>query len=179
MFGGRRATLVLLSTLALFVASARAGATPMVLYSVTDLGGGLFQYDLTVDNDGGGEDLAGLNILYGDSVFGLDGSSIIGAPPGWLYFAPLPPLIDDLNYFSLDPGADVPIDGTLAGFFFQSSTDPNTLSGDDFAVEGIGADSATQIDLGIAKRVPEPGALLLLAAGGAVLTSGRGRRLRR
>ena len=57
----------------------------------------------------------------------------------------------------------------VAGFSFQSATDPDTLDGADFAVEGIGADSGTQIDLGIAKRVPEPGASLLLAAFGALL----------
>ena len=51
------------------------------------------------------------------------------------------------------------------GFSFVSATDPDTLTGDDFAVEGIGADSATQIDLGIAQRVPEPSrAGLLLGA---------------
>jgi len=173
----RRRTLgTLLGALALLLAGARAGATPMVTYSVTDLGLGVYQYDLIVCNDGGSEDLAGLNILHGDSVFGLDGSSSIGAPPDWLYFEPVPGLIDDLNYFSLNPNADVEIGQMVGGFSFQSATDPNSLSGNEFAVEGIGADSGTQIDLGIAMLMPEPRALLLLAAGAALLTVWRFRR---
>ena len=60
----------------------------------------------------------------------------------------------------------------------MSTTAPDTLSGDDFAVEGIGADSATQIDLGIAVLVPEPSAFVLLAAAGLVGRAGvRSRRL--
>jgi hypothetical protein len=155
-----------------------ASALPVVQYSVTDLGGGLFQYDLLVDNDDGGEGLSGLNILHGNSVFGLDGTSTIGEPTGWSSFAPLPPLIDDLNYFSLSTGSDIPVDGSLGGFSFQSTTDPDTLEGDDFAVEGIGADSATQIDLGTALLVPEPSAFVLLVAAGVVGCAGvRSRRL--
>jgi hypothetical protein len=151
---------------ALLVAGSGAQALPIVTYSVDELGGGLFQYNLTVNNDGGGEALAGLNVLYAGSVFGLDGSSTIGAPGDWAWFAPLPPLIDDLNYFSLSPAGDVAIGGTLGGFSFQSSTDPDTLAGEDFAVEGIGADSATQINLGVAQLVPEPALVLLLGGGG-------------
>ncbi len=161
----RRCRLALLLA-ALLVTSSAAFALPMVQYSVTDLGGGLFQYNLLVDNDDGAEGLSGLNILHGNSVFGLSGASTIGEPSGWGSFAPLPPLIDDLNYFSLSTATDIPVDSSLGGFSFQSITDPNTLAGDDFAVEGIGADSATQIDLGIAQLLPEPSlGVLLLAAG--------------
>jgi len=46
-----------------------------------------------------------------------------------------------------------------------SALDPDSIDGDDFHVEGIGADSASQIDLGNAQLVPEPAtAVLLLAA---------------
>lgn len=164
---------------ALLVTGSAVSALPVVQYSVTDLGGGLFEYDLVVDNDGGGEGLSGLNILHGGSVFGLDGTSTIGEPAGWSSFSPLPPLIDDLNYFSLSTGSDIPIDGSLGGFSFQSTTDPGTLSADDFAVEGIGADSASQIDLGIAQLLPEPSTLALVLAGlagwGAKASRGRSR----
>jgi hypothetical protein len=159
---------------ALLSTGSGAVALPVVTYTVDDLGGGLFQYDLLVDNDGGVA-LSGLNVLHGGSVFGLDGSSTIGAPAGWSSFAPLPPLIDDLVYFSLAEASDIPADGSLGGFSFQSQTDPDTLSGDDFAVEGIDAALATQIDLGVAMRVPEPALALLLAAGCLGARRARGR----
>ena len=167
---GRYGRKMLLLLALLLAVGKSASALPVVQYSVTDLGGGIFQYDLMVDNDGGAEGLSGLNILHGGSVFGLSSASTIGEPAGWMSFAPLPSLIDDLNYFSLTPASDIPVGDSLGGFSFESPTDPDTLAGDDFAVEGIGADSATQIDLGIA-QLPEPSlpALLLLAglAGGA------------
>jgi hypothetical protein len=142
-----------------------ASALPVVQYSVSDLGGGLFQYNLSVDNDDGGEALSGLKILYADSVFGLDQDSVIGAPAGWMSFAPLPPLVHDLNYFSLAAGTDIPIDGALSGFSFRSTTDPDTIDGLDFTVEGIGSETASQIPLGVAVPVPEPSTTLLLALG--------------
>jgi hypothetical protein len=150
---------------ALLVTGSGASALPSVTYTVTPLGGGLWEYELTVDNDGGAA-LSGLNVLHGNSVFGLDDGSTIGAPGGWSSFAPLPPFVDDLNWFSLAPASDVPADGSLGGFSFVSGTDPDTLGGDDFAVEGIDAEEATQLDLGVALRVPEPALALLLAAAG-------------
>jgi hypothetical protein len=81
----------------LLATGSAASALPVVQYTVSYLGGGFFQYDLVVDNDDGSEGLSGLNILHGNSVFGLDGTSTIGEPAGWSSFAPLPPLIDDLN----------------------------------------------------------------------------------
>jgi hypothetical protein len=142
----------------------RASALPIVTYTTLDLGGGVFLYQLSVDNTGGGEPLGGLEVLHGDTVFGLDGSSTIVAPPGWLYFAPVPGLVDDLDYFSLSSSTEIPVGGTLGGFSFESMRDPASLGPTDFAVEGIGGDSATQIDLGYAKNVPEPSCLVLLAA---------------
>jgi|GEM_PF-2396319 len=158
-----------LAGLALLATGAAASAVPVVTYTVEDLGGGLFQYDLTLHNTGGTEALAGLNVLHGDSVFGLDGGSAIGTPSGWTAFAPLPSLLDDLHYISLSPSGDVAIGASLGGFSFVSATDPDTLAGDDFHVEAIGADSASQIDLGIAQLVPEPATGALLAGGLAAL----------
>ncbi len=54
----------------LLMSSARAA--PMVLFSVDDVGAGLFQYNLIVDNSTGGEPLSGLLVLNGNSLFGLD-----------------------------------------------------------------------------------------------------------
>jgi hypothetical protein len=152
-----------------------ASALPIVSYSASALGGGLFQYQLVLNNSGGGEALAGLNVLHGHSVFSLDGDSTIGAPPGWSSFSPLPPFVDDLNYFSLTPSSDIAVNGSLAGFSFVSTTDPDTLTGDDFHVEGIGASTASQIDLGIAQLVPEPSVAVMLALGLLAIGSRRKR----
>jgi hypothetical protein len=113
-------------------------------FTVDNLGPGLFQYNLTL-NDQLGDPLSGLNVLHGFSVFGLDDTSVIGAPAGWSFFAPLPPLVDELNWFSLSPATDVPIGGSLGGFFFQSTTDPATLAPGDFAFDVISGTSGMQL----------------------------------
>jgi hypothetical protein len=159
----RSATAALLQTFVLLALGTQASALPSVTYTTTDLGGGVFLYQLCVDNTGGAEPLGGLNVLHGDTVFGLDDTSAVGAPGGWLYFAPVPGLVDDLDYFSLSSVTEIPVGGTLDGFSFESTRDPATLGPTDFAVEGIGGDSATQIDLGYAELVPEPSSSVLLA----------------
>src|SRR5262245_22610179 len=93
----------------LLVVASWASADPFVHVTASDIGGGMFQYDLVLDNTTGSEPLQGLDILHAFSVFGLDESSLVGAPTGWDFFLPLPPELDDLDYFSLDPSTDVPV----------------------------------------------------------------------
>jgi hypothetical protein len=158
-----RATAIAVCALLAIAAGSRASATPVVYYDAAPLGGGLFLYVLTVDNDDGAEGLSGLDVLHANSVFGLAPASTIGQPSGWSHFAPLPPLLDDLDWFSLAAGGDVAVDGVQGGFSFVSATDPNALDGGDFAVEGIGSNSASQIPLGDAQRVvPEPATVALV-----------------
>ena len=177
MRGHRETTAARALAVALLVASPQASALPIVHYSVSALGGGLFQYNLSVDNGGGAEALSGLDVLHAGSVFGLGAGSAIGEPAGWMSFAPLPPSIDDLDYFSRGPASDIPLGGSLGGFSFRSTKDPSTIAGNDFAVEGIGATSATQTDLGVAQLVPEPSIASLVAAGLTALGLGRRTRL--
>jgi hypothetical protein len=146
----------------------QAIASPMVTFSAFAVGAGSFEYDLTVQNQGGSEPVSGLLILNGGSVFALDNTSIIGAPNGWSFFAPLPPVVDPLSYFALDSTADVPIDGSLEGFFFQSFKDPDALANNDFAVALIGAISGSETFTGTAQPAPEPAIgwfMMLIAAG--------------
>jgi len=143
----------------------QAEAMPFVTFSAVDLGEGVFEYDLTLSNSGGGEALSGLIVLNGNSVFGLDETSVIGAPDGWSFFPPLFPVVDPLFYFSGGSATDVAIDGSLMGFSFESTKDPASIAGGDFAVVGIGAILGRQIPLGTAQAVPEPTSLLLVVVG--------------
>jgi len=68
------------ATVLTLVASTQSWAGPIVLFTVDDLGGGVFEYNLIVDNTGGSEPLSGLTVIKGNSVFGLDDTSVIGAP---------------------------------------------------------------------------------------------------
>jgi hypothetical protein len=161
----------------MLAASTRSWAVA-VFFTTTNLGGGLFQYDLTVDNTGGAEPIQGLSILNGNSVFGLDGTSTIGAPQDiggnpaadWFFLPPGPPP-DSLDYISLDVTADVPVNGSLGGFFFRSMKDPSTLSGNQFAVDLIGSLTGGPIQGGggIAQppptAIPEPSTVVLLTVG--------------
>jgi hypothetical protein len=131
-------------------------------FSTVALGGGLFEYDLTL-SDPFDQPLSGLNILHANSVFGLDTTSTISAPAGWSFFPPLPPFIDELNYFTPFPSAFVPIGGSRAGFSFDSTTNPSTLGGQ-IAFDVIGGTTGDQIP-----PVPEPSTFSEVALGAVIL----------
>jgi hypothetical protein len=127
-------------------------------FNAINLGGGLFRYQLILNNIAYSEPLSGLNILNANTVFGLDNSSTISAPIGWSFFAPLPPVVDELNYFSLSPATDIPIGSSLSGFSFVSSTIPSTVGGQ-IGFDVIGGISGRQLP------IPEPSTLALFAIG--------------
>lgn len=143
---------------------ARAG---VVTWTSTPLGGGTFLYELTLNNEFA-VPVSGLNLLHANTAFGLDFSSTIGAPAGWSFFPPLPPLVDELNFFSLSPSSDVVPGGSLGGFSFESNRDPSTLLGNEFVADLINANNGSQI--------PEPPVLALLE--GACLVLGLRRWIR-
>ena len=142
--------------------STRSWAVPMVFFSADDLGGGLFQYNLSIANNGGTEPISGLSILPGNSIFGLDDFSLIAAPADWSFLAPLPGFADNLDFFSLNSAADVPINGVLGGFSFQSTAVPDSLGGS-FDVRLISAVSNTKIPIP-AIPTPEPTTIILLGS---------------
>ena len=145
-------------------------AVPSLELGVNGMVGSEWLYEMTLHNPGGAEPLSGLNLLEAFTIFGLDDTSTIIAPSGWDFFAPLPPFVDELNYFSLSEASDVPIDGSLGGFSFLSSRDPDTLAWSSLSADAIGGTSSTQIPLLI---TPEPTTALLVAAGLAAQAAAR------
>jgi hypothetical protein len=143
---------------ACFLALMATNAFSTLAFSTTDLGGGLFRYDITLNNPLS-QPVSGLNIINANSLFGLDAASVIKSPPGWGFFAPIPGVIDELNYFSKDPVFDVSVGGSRSGFGFESFTDPSHLAS--LRYDLIGGSSGTQ--------VPEPHDEILL--GGSAFIS--------
>lgn len=142
----QRLVQVWLFALISLLASRRPALATPLQFTVDYLGGGLFQYNLSL-SDPFNEPLSGLNILRANTIFGLNDSSVIGQPAGWGDFAPLPPLVDELNFFSLSPVTDVPLGGSLGGFYFQSTTDPAALPPGAFAFDVIGGTSGKQLSV--------------------------------
>lgn len=159
----------LLAAVAVVALSSRAEAWPIVLVDVTDLGGGVWNYALTIDNTTGPEPIMGLNVLHGDTVFGLNELSNIVAPAGWDFFPP-DEFVDDLFFFSLDPGDDVGVGDTLDGFSFDSLTDPGDLTFGDFDVDLVGGETFQQLPIGDI-YLPEPSSLLLFGSGVAAMAA--------
>jgi PEP-CTERM motif len=143
-----------LMALALILAGSTYASADPVEFVAVSLGGGLFQYSITINNPAD-QPIAGLNILDANSTFGLTPESIITAPSNWDFFAPDPALgVDELNFFSLTQTGDVPIGGSLGGFIFQSTTDPGTINS--LRSDLIGANGS---------QIPEPATMLLLGTG--------------
>ena len=168
---------------ALWLAPAPAVAGPIVTFRIQELVTGDVRYNLTLDNTTGVEAISGLLVVNPGDVFGLDEFSVARAPQDvggdpaadWGVTLPLPPGITLLFYLSFFPEGDVAAGASLAGFSFVSPTPLVALRPGDFAVEAILAGSATELPLGDAVFVPEPGLLLLFGTGLAALAVRRSR----
>ena len=136
------------------VTCAAAGANELAV-STTYIGNGSWEYDLVL-TDPYSFPLSGLNILNGDTVFGLDSNSVIKSPPGWNYFPPINDLVDELSYFSLSSVFDAQPHIPLSGFSFDSTTNPATMT------QPIRFDVINGIT---GFQVPEPSSIVLLGAG--------------
>ena len=135
------------------------------------LGGGMFDYHFLIDNTGGSEPLQGVLLFNANSTFGLDASSSISAPTGWNFFAPVPPVVDQISYMSPGPVNDIPVNSTLDGFSFVSAVDPSTVNASAFNIfniDGVGSNTAQDIPLTHVTHVsavPESSSVLSLSAG--------------
>lgn len=112
--------------LALTLATCTAACADVLTVTTTNLGGGMWKFDLTL-TDPYPFPLSGLNILYANTLFGLDSNSVIAVPPGWDFFPPIPGVVDELTNFSLSSTSDAQPNIPLPDFSFDSATDPSTL----------------------------------------------------
>jgi len=179
MFLHKRNFFVFAAAAVLTIAPCRSSsAAPILSFSAADLGGGLFEYDFTLENSEGTVPLAGLLLLHGSTAFGLDATSTIGAPQDvngdtsadWDFFAPDPgpPLVDQLDFFSLSPAGDIAVGASLGGFTFQSFRNPGTLTAADLSAIAVGS-SGEQFPISI----PEPASLILLVMGTGMMAMRR------
>jgi len=145
----------LLTGICFLMVTAACASSATLDFSTTDLGGGLFRYDITLNNPFS-QLVSGLNLINANSLFGIDALSAIKSPPGWDFFAPIPGLVDELNFFSLDHASDVPVGGSVSGFGFESFTDPSRL----------GALRFDLISGSTFRQIPEPHGIFL---GGSTL----------
>jgi len=118
-----------------------AGRAAQVSYRTTTVEPGVTQYEFIIDNTGGAQAVAGLNVLRAGSAFDLPTSSAIPVPSGWALHTPGPGAADELGCFSLTTASDVPPGQQLAGFRFQSTNTPDCLT--DFQVELLTAGGAS------------------------------------
>src|SRR5215813_6407086 len=114
----RMGTALLSAALTIFAFCPNTQAGTIVTALSTDLGGGLYQYDLVVDNTSGLDPVSGLIVVHGDQVFALDSSSTIGAPSAWFFIPPFPSVTDPLSYIALSIADDVAVGDQLGGFSF-------------------------------------------------------------
>jgi hypothetical protein len=151
---------------------APAWGDPVVTYAVTP-NAGAFMYDLTLNNTNSTLIVSGLIVVNGSTVFGLDSSSPISAPPeangcpclAWGFAPPIPPFGNPLEYFSPNVNADIsPGPGPnaiLPGFSFTSFTNPSSLKGNDFDIILVVRGGTTFKDIGNAVPVPEGPSLFM------------------
>jgi hypothetical protein len=165
MFGNRRCSWILaLSLLMLLAAPARrASAAPILDVQVTDLSGGMFQYDYTLTNP-----VASDELIYDFGLFFTgDPLNVIG-PSGWDIIAGS----GFINWLSMEPFVtDILPGSSLGGFSFRSTYGPGNIE-----FEATTGDLATgfpvnlptrAVTTGPAPAVPEPSAILMLATGAA------------
>lgn len=135
-------------------------ASPLVTFTATPISSpaGFYRYalQLIVPAEDPQFVVSGLIVLSAYTVFGLDGSSNILAPPQWGFIPPSPPFADDLTYFSTVASADVG-PGTLGGFIFDSPTTP-TYDSSQFQVVLIETTLGLQDPIS-PQYVPEPSSL--------------------
>jgi len=158
--------IVFVGLMALAVAPS-AHAAPLVISTVTDLGGTwLYEYKLENPVDSG-EDIYDFGVDFFGEAFSITKPSDWSDP----FYAPgtdtVPSFID---WFSPDPSFDVTPGAIVGGFSFQSLLAPGTIVYH-IATTAVAIDGETVGP----NPVPEPGTLLLLGMGATGLIARRRR----
>ena len=141
-----------IGTLAAFGPCAHAG--PVVF--VFDNTGTVLDHRYELKVDAADKDVLGVIVINGFTVFGATGASPIAAPDDWMFIPPIDPDSDGLFYFATASDAEIKMNTSKRGFFFES-TQPLVP----FKVGLVFADSTTQVEA----ITPEPSSLLLLPLG--------------
>lgn len=139
-----------------------------VLYSESNLGGGLWEYDYTIMNDSDPFTDAGYNVYDLFLSFGtpLILTNIL-SPPGWDQISDASSFID---WFSTNPGeppsgTDIPPATSLSGFSFVSNTRLASLPFDVLLSNPDDPMNSVPISGTTTSTVPLPSTIYLLTAG--------------
>jgi hypothetical protein len=146
--------------------SVPAQAVPLVTPTVTELGGGVFEYRYDVANPASSSET-----LYDFGLFGFTGAlSNVLSPTGWdAIFGSDPVFGSFIDWFSLDPLSDLVAGASLGGFSFESLVGPGeaqfTSLGYDAGSGEVGVPVTGPTVGPNPTPVPEPGPLLLVGWG--------------
>jgi hypothetical protein len=170
----RAAGLAAVGVLVVILMAGQAHGAPIVSGGYTETAG-VFTYRYAIDN-------LGPEGIYDFGLFFVGNPLQVGAPDGWDRIAGE----GFIDWFSLDPSADIAPGAALGGFWFTSVLGPDAitylaLGWDPVVAEQLGSEYAPADFRGettgpSAVPVPEPTTLLTLAAGLATLGAVRRRR---
>ena len=159
---------VLIVSMLVFSSMALAAPNASILYNETDLGGGWWQYDYTVNNTSDAGEYFYSMFLDFSSTVSEEGLALPSGWDGTVWMGTN--TTASVDTYSTDLGNDLAAGSSLSGFNFkvnyQAGNVPYTAYFDDHA-------GNTYTTTGTTTVVPEPISSILFLAGGAVLAGRR------
>lgn len=170
----RRACMLFVAATAMVVP---VDAGPILLYTETSLGGGLWRYEYTLRNDLDPVSSSGVNLYDAVLQFGLP-ATVVALPTDWAFIQDSVSVEVFSTIFGAPPaGSDIPPGANLPGFIFdldqQSGAIPFTYT---YFDEGNPSQPLVLSGTATQAAVPEPSALSLSLLGIGALALARARR---